>query len=64
MNELDLLLKILQGANIATPGIVAVIGSIKQGRAAGKSDDEIEADSMAIALQTRERTDIDMGDQA
>ena len=64
MNELNLLLRILQGANLATPTIVGIINSIRNGRQAGKTDGEIQAESMAIALETKEITDRDKGDQA
>ena len=63
MNELALLLKILQGANLATPTIVGIIGTIRNGREQGKTDDEIQAESMQIALETRDITSRDMGDQ-
>lgn len=63
MKELDLLLTILRDANLATPTIANIIGIIRGGRAAGKTDDEIKAESMAIALETREITAEDMGEQ-
>ena len=63
MTELALLLEILRGANLATPAIVGIISAIKGGRAAGKTDNEIKAESMKIALETRTITETDMGDQ-
>jgi hypothetical protein len=60
MKDLDLLLQILNAANAATPTIVSVIASIKSGRDAGKTDDEIQAESMAIALDTKTITEQDM----
>lgn len=60
MGELVLLEEILRGVNMATPSIVAVIQSIKNGRAAGKTDDEIKAESMKIALETKAITEADM----
>lgn len=60
MGELELLLEILHGANLATPAIVGIIGAIKGGRAQGKTDDEIKAESMQIALETRAITEKDM----
>jgi hypothetical protein len=63
MKELELLLNILNGAQLATPAILAVINSIKSGRAEGKTDEEIQAESMALALETKEITETDMGDQ-
>ena len=59
MLELALLLKILEAANMATPSLVAIIQSIRNGRAAGKTDEEIEAESLAIALETRQITEAD-----
>lgn len=63
MTELALLLQILQGANMATPTLVSIIATIRAGRAAGKTDAEIEAESMQIALDTRTQTEIDMGSE-
>jgi hypothetical protein len=60
MNELELLLEILHGANLATPAIVGIISAIRGGRAQGKTDDEIKAESMQIALDTRALTEEDM----
>lgn len=63
MLELALLLKILEAANMATPSLVAIIQTIKNGRAAGKTDEQIQAESMAIALETRDITEKDMSDE-
>jgi hypothetical protein len=63
MGELALLLKILQGANLATPTIVGIISSIRSGRQQGKTDEEIQADSMQIAEETRSITEEDMSDR-
>lgn len=63
MGELALLLAILKAANLASPTIVSIINTIRGGRAAGKTDDEIKAESMAIALETKAITDVDKGDQ-
>lgn len=63
MKELDLFLKILQGSNLVTPGILAIIGAIKQGRAAGKTDDEIQAESLEIAQRTKSKSEEQMTDR-
>jgi hypothetical protein len=63
MLELALLLKILEAANMATPSIVAVIQSIRNGRAAGKTDEEIEDESLKIALETKAITEKDMSNE-
>lgn len=60
MSELELLLEILHGANLATPAIVGIISTIRGGRAAGRTDDEIKAESMQIALDTQAITTADM----
>lgn len=60
MKELALLLKILEGLNLSTPTIVGIIGVIRGGREAGKTDEDIEAESMAVALETRSITEQDM----
>lgn len=69
-SSLDLLLKILQTANATEPVAISAISSIitiiKSGKAAGKTDAEIEAegaDSMATALRTRAKSEEQMGDQ-
>lgn len=67
MDKISLLEKILkgmQGVNLAVPTIVGIIGTIRGGRAAGKTDEEIEAESMKIALETRELTEKDMSSDA
>ena len=63
MSELALLLQILQASNMASPAIVSIIATIRNGRAAGKTDAEIQAESMQIALDTRTQTEIDMGSE-
>lgn len=63
MRELALLLKILQGLNATTPTIIGAIDMIRRGRDEGKTDDEIQAESMSLALDTRAQTERDMGEQ-
>lgn len=63
MSELQLLIDILKKAQLATPSLLAIINAIRQGREEGKTDDEIQAESMALALETNEITEEDMGDQ-
>ena len=60
MKELALLEKILNDAKLFTPAIASIISAIRSGRAAGKTDDEIQAESMEIALNTRAITEADM----
>lgn len=63
MDQLSLLLKILNAANLATPTIAGIIATIRGGRDAGKTDDEIQEESMKIALETRQITEEDMSDR-
>ena len=63
MSQMELLLQILNDANLATPVVTNIIGIIRGGRAAGKTDDEIKAESMQLALDTRAQTDADMTDK-
>lgn len=63
MDKLALALKILQGLNLATPQIAGIFSAIRKGRAAGKTDVEIQDESMRIALDTDAITERDMGDQ-
>lgn len=63
MKELELLLKILNSTNLITPVITGIIGIIRGGRAAGKTDEEIKADSLKYALETKAITETDMGSQ-
>lgn len=69
-SQLDLLLKILGTVNATEPVALSLVqsvaGIIKGGRAAGKTDAQIEAeaaDSMATALRTREKSEQQMSDQ-
>jgi hypothetical protein len=62
MTEIALLLKVLTGANLLTPSIAQIIAAIRSGRDAGKTDEEIEAESMQIALETRQITEEDMSE--
>ena len=64
MNQLALFLKILTEANMATPAIIGIIDIITSGKESGKTDEEIQAESMAFALETRRITDEDRGPQA
>jgi len=64
MGGLALLLQVLTGANALTPLIASLIASIQSGQAAGKTDDEIIAEAMTIAADTKAQTDADKGDQA
>lgn len=63
MKELKLLLDILNSTNLITPVITGIIGIIRSGRGAGKTDEEIKADSMKYALETKAITERDMSDQ-
>lgn len=63
MNIFELVLKGLSAANLATPQIIAVIGAMKQGKQDGRTDDEIIDHAKAVALETRDITTEDMGDQ-
>ena len=63
MNYVDMLLRILTASNAATPAILAIIQSIRGGAAAGKTDEEIEAESMQVALDTQAQTKADEGSQ-
>lgn len=63
MSDFQLLLDILRKAQLATPAILAIISAITRGREEGKTDDEIKAESMALAVETKEITQEDMGIQ-
>lgn len=62
MRELELLLKALTAANLATPAIVAMIQSVKNGSTSGMTDDEILEHASTVALETRSITEADMSD--
>jgi len=49
---------------MATPAIIGIIDIITSGKESGKTDEEIQAESMAFALETRRITDEDRGPQA
>lgn len=63
MREIELLLKALQAANLATPGVVALINAIKGGVDAGWSDDDILAHAAEVAQETKRITEEDMSDR-
>ena len=63
MKELDLLLKILQAGNLLTPTLGSIIATIKKGRDAGKTDAEIQEESMTIALRTKAKAEDQMSDR-
>lgn len=60
MGQLAILLQILTAANASTPLIVALIAHIKGGQEAGKTDDEIIDEGIALAMETRAITEADM----
>lgn len=65
-DSLDLLEKILQGTNTVSmtlPTILGLIATIRKGREEGKSDDEIQEESMSIALRTKGKAEQQMSDQ-
>lgn len=57
------LLAILQAINVSSPLIGSLIAQIKGGQAAGKTDDEIWAEAMALAQETKRITEEDMTDK-
>lgn len=64
MNQLDLLLKLLGEVNANTPLIIGLIGIIKGGTESGKTDEQIEAEAMKFALETKQIAGDDKGAQA
>ena len=64
MGAIAILLQVLTASNQLTPLIASVIASIQAGHAAGKTDDEIIAEALAIAQETKTITEADMGPQA
>ena len=63
MKELELALRALQAANLATPAIVAVIQAVKDGSRVGQSDDDIIAHALSVANETKTITEKDMSDE-
>lgn len=63
MRELELILKALTAANLATPGIVAIIGAIRGGAETGQTDEEILAHASQVAQETKTITEEDMSDR-
>jgi len=64
MRELELALKALTAANLATPSVIAIINAIRGGADAGWSDDDILAHASDVAQETKAITETDMGGQA
>lgn len=63
MRELELILRGLTAANLATPQVVAIINAVRGGVNDGKTDEEIEAHMTAVAQETREITTRDMSNE-
>lgn len=63
MSQIDLLLRILNAANLLTPTLGSIINTIKGGRAAGKTDEEIQKESMSIALGVRSKSEKQMSNE-
>lgn len=63
MRELELVLRALSAANLATPQIVAIINAVKGSVADGRTDEEILEHAAAVAQETKSITEADMGDQ-
>lgn len=62
MDALTKLGQALTAANALAPLIAVLIAEIKSG-SPGKTDDEIMAEALAAALETKSITETDMGDQ-
>lgn len=66
-DPLDLLERILRGTNAVAfnlPTIVSLIGVIRGGREQGKTDDDIQAESMAIANRVIDKGNRQMSDES
>ena len=57
MKNLELFLEVMRTANLLSPTILAVAASIKAGREAGKDDEAVKAESLAIANATATEAD-------
>lgn len=58
------LLQILEAVNVSTPLIATLIAKIKGGQADGRSDEEIIAEALALAQETKQIASEDMGPDA
>lgn len=63
MRELELALRALQAANLATPAVIAIFNVVRSGLSEGKTDDEILAHAESVALETRDITTRDMSSE-
>jgi hypothetical protein len=64
MDKLALALQIMQGANLVTPAIANIFAIVRKGREDGKSDEEIQAESMATIDRVISKAEQQMGNQA
>jgi hypothetical protein len=63
MRELELILRALQAASLATPAIVSVIQAVKGGVSNDLTDDQILEHAARITEETRQITSEDMSDR-
>lgn len=63
MDQLALLLKILETANLSTPVLVGIIGSLKSNADSGKTDEQIIEEALATVAETKTITDHDRSDE-
>lgn len=63
MNPFELVLRALTAANLATPGIVSIIGALRTSKDSGQTDDEALEHASQVAQETRDITTRDMGNQ-
>jgi hypothetical protein len=63
MRELELALRALQAANLATPAIVSIIQAVKGGVDSGQTDEQILEHASQVAQETKTLTEADMSDR-
>lgn len=63
MRELELVLKALTAANLATPQIVAIIAALRGGVDSGQTDEQILDHASQVAQETKTLTEEDMSNR-
>lgn len=63
MRGIDLILRALQGANLATPMVVSIIGAVRGGLDEGLTDEQILDHAAQVAQETKAITKEDMSDR-
>lgn len=63
MNTFELILKALTAANLATPGVISIIGALRRSKDSGQTDEEALEHASQVAQETKAITEEDMSNR-